>query len=152
MTWIYCLWILINETKIFLDLEHFFFGSKDHIELTLRCSMNIYQRNWTGGQFLARSVWAYSVKNFTLTDQSDLEITSWRMDNDIRLVFSRGSVIDFNSVSEVSVKYSSLGDAIAMTIKRGHGVLMVSLISNLLIGFCLFIQEPFHFFGMLWET
>ena len=68
------------------------------------------------------------------------------MDNDIRLVFSRGSVIDFNSVSEVSVKYSSLGDAIAMTIKRGHGVLMVSLISNLLIGFCLFIQEPFHFF------
>ena len=66
--------------------------------------------------------------------------------------FSRGSVIDFNSVSEVSVKYSSLGDVIAITIKRGHGALMASLISNLLIRFCLLIQVPFHFFGMLWET
>ena len=43
------------------------------------------------------------------------------------------SVNDFIPVSEVSVKYSSLGDAITMIIKRGHGALMASLISNLLI-------------------
>ena len=60
--------------------------------------------------------------------------------------FSTGSVIDFNSVSEVSVKYSSLGDAIAMTIKRGHGALMASLISNLLIGFCLIHTRALSFF------
>ena len=59
---------------------------------------------------------------------------------------------DFILDSEVSVKYSSLGDAIAMIMKRGHGALMASLISNLLIVFCLFIQEVAHFlacFGKL---
>ena len=69
------------------------------------------------------------------------------MDNDIRLVFfSRGSSVnDFIPDPEVSVKYSCLGDAITMIIKRGHRALLPSLISNLLIVFFLFIQEVAHF-------